>query len=328
MAVKSIDLDKCIGCGTCVESCPMDVFRLNTVGEATQELSPCSSACPLGLRQREYHNLVHLHMEDEAARTLNASHPMPSVTGRICPHPCETECTRKSVDQSININGLEQYLGDLLLDREPVSLPEVVNGKVAVIGSGPAGLSAAYFLALSGYAVTVFEKDDKPGGLLRNAIPSFRLAQKIVDRQISRYEQMGITFKTGVTFGKDITRDALKKKGFDAFLAATGASAPLTLQVPGANAGGITSAMAFLKAAKTGRVKNMGTAVAVIGGGSVALDTARSALRLGAKEVHVICLECLEPGTKDSMLALALKLRMPKPKALPFILQRGWIRLW
>ena len=304
MPIESINPKTCIGCGICVETCPMDVFRLDTIVEDKNEISPCQMGCPLGVDQRVYIDFLNKGMLDEAADMLRAYHPAPAITGRLCPHPCESECTRNKIDTPVNINSLEQYTGDYLLTLDPAVPPKIYKAKVAVIGSGPAGLSAAYFLAMSGYEVTVFEKSETPGGLLRNAIPSFRLPEDILDRQIKIYEKMGIGFKTGVAFGKDITKAELEKNGYGAFIAATGASKPIGIRVPGSDAEGITSAMDFLGEIKSGEVKTMSGKVAVIGGGSVALDAARSALRLGAKEVNVVCLEQVEPGTKDSMLAL------------------------
>jgi NADPH-dependent glutamate synthase beta subunit-like oxidoreductase len=307
MPVSKIDLDKCIGCGTCVESCPMDVFRLDTVVEYRREYSPCSLACPLGVRQREYHDLLQMGMLDEAAEILRLSHPMPAITGRLCPHPCETECTRTKIDEAVNINALEQYLGDHLLGLEPPAPGPVGDGRVAVVGSGPAGLAAAYFVALEGYGVTVFERDARPGGLLRSVVPVFRLPEEVVDAQIEFYRKMGIGFRAGVQAGVDVTIDDLRKEGFDAVVAATGAARPVGLSVPGSDAGGIISAMEFLRGAKSAAGEVSG-AVAVVGGGSVALDAARTAVRLGADPVHVICLERLEPGLKDSMLALTAEI--------------------
>jgi NADPH-dependent glutamate synthase beta subunit-like oxidoreductase len=305
MAVSKIDLDKCVGCGTCVESCPMDVFRLDTVVEYRREYSPCSLACPLGVRQREYHDLLKMGMLDEAADILRLCHPMPAITGRLCPHPCESECTRTNIDVAVNINALEQHLGDHLLALEPPVAGALHRGRVAVIGSGPAGLATAYFLVLDGFEVTVFEKDDRLGGLLRTAVPAFRLSEGVVDKQIEFYKKMGIAFRTGVQVGVDVTTEDLRKEGYDAVVAATGAARPLGLSVPGSDAAGIVSAMEFLAGAKTGTVGEVSGGVAVIGGGSVALDAARTAVRLGADQVSVVCLECLEPGHKDSMLALA-----------------------
>ena len=320
MPVSKIDLDKCIGCGTCVASCPMDVFRLDTVVEYRTECSPCSLACPLGVRQREYHYLLEMGMLDEAAEILRLCHPMPAITGRLCPHPCETECTRTRIDEAININALEQYLGDYLLGLEPPAPGPAGRRRVAVAGSGPAGLAAAYFLTVDGYEATVFEKEEKPGGLLRSVVPAFRLPEEVVDAQIDFYRKMGIGFRTGVQVGVDVTVDGLRKEGYGAVVVATGAARPVGLSVPGSDAGGIVTAMEFLRGAKSasgnGRAAGAGSpaigaisgAVAVIGGGSVALDAARMAVRLGADQVSLVCLERIEPGLKDSMLALTAEI--------------------
>ncbi len=301
MAVRTIDSEKCIGCGTCVETCPMDVFRLDTAPDCSTS-SPCSVACPLGVNQREYHNLIKLDLIDDAAACLGSYHPMPVITGRICPHPCESECTRKTFDEAININGLEQYLGDHLLDMG--TAPCCDNGtKIAIIGAGPAGLSAAYFLRTQGYAVTVFDKEEKPGGMLRTVIPAFRLPVATLDKQIAYYEAMGISFKSNVTIGKDITVENLQAEGYKAVIAATGAAKPFKLSVDGVDAEGVTTAMDYLRAVKAGTITAQAGKVAVLGGGSVALDSARSAIRLGAEEVHLVCLENIEAGHKDCMLA-------------------------
>lgn len=303
MPIKYINPETCIGCGTCVETCPVDVFRLDTT--PGEQVSPCQVACPLGVEQRVYIDLLNKGMLDEAAVALGDCHPMPAITGRLCPHPCETACSRNKIDEAVNINSLEQYTGDYLLDRPITPSERIYRAKVAVIGSGPAGLSAAYFLTRSGYEVTVFEQKEKPGGQLRTGVPNFRLSTSVIDQQIALYEKMGIAFKSGVTFGKDITIAELEQEGYKAFIAATGATKPLSLNVPGADAKGITSAIAFLEEVKTEKVTELAGKVTIIGGGSVALDAARSALRLGAELVSIICLEKLEKGTKDSMLALA-----------------------
>ncbi len=323
MAVKSIKIDECIGCGTCVESCPMDVFRLDTIAAQRPESSPCSLECPLGLDQREYHNLIKMDMMDEAAALLQVRHPMPSITGRICPHPCENDCSRGQVDEVININGLEQYLGDYLLVEGEIPEIEEQGDKIAVIGSGPAGLSCAYNLALAGYNVTVFEKDSKPGGLLRYSLPVFRLPEDVLDRQIQVYEKMGIAFKTEAMFGRDVTREGLAEQGYKAFVAATGASKPIGLKVPGSDAEGVISAISFLKDARTGAIDKTASNVVVVGGGSVALDAARTAVRLGAEKVSVICLEKLELGLKDSMLALASEIEEAQEEGIKILPSLG-----
>jgi NADPH-dependent glutamate synthase beta subunit-like oxidoreductase len=282
----------------------MDVFRLKTVIKDNSVAPPCQAGCALGVNQREYFNLVNNGMLQEAADVLSQYHPAPAITGRLCPHNCETVCSRAAIDKAVNINGIEEYIGDYILSHEIKAPTQIYRTKVAIIGSGPAGLSAAYFLAKSGYEVTVFDKNEKPGGLLRNSIPAFRLPEEVLDKQIAAYEKMGIVFKSGVTFGKDITKEELEKDGYGAFIAATGAAKPMLMNVPGADAAGITTAIDVLARVKAGAITELKGKVAVIGGGSVTLDAARTALRLGAEEVNIICLEQAEPGTENSMLAL------------------------
>jgi NADPH-dependent glutamate synthase beta subunit-like oxidoreductase/Pyruvate/2-oxoacid:ferredoxin oxidoreductase delta subunit len=332
MAVSKIDLDKCIGCGACVESCPMDVFRLDTRVEYRNELSPCSAACPLRPRQREYHDLLKMGMLDGAAAILAECHPMPAVTGRLCPHPCETDCSRTPIDAAVNINALEQFLGDYLLAAGGAAATSH-SGRVAVIGSGPAGLSVAYFLAREGIAVTVFERHAKPGGLLRTAVPAFRLPESVLDAQIALYEDLGIVFRTGVQIGQGMTVEDLRAEGYGAVVAAIGAAKPVELSVRGGDAAGIVTALEFLAAAKADLAGGAGGRragpplisgdVAVIGGGSVALDAARTAVRLGAERVRVICLERLEPGLKDSMLALTAEIDEAIAEGVEILPSRG-----
>jgi len=197
------------------------------------------------------------------------------------------------------------------------------GSKVAIIGSGPAGLAAAHFLVLDGYEPTVFEKGDRLGGLLRTVVPAFRLPEELLDAQIDFYRRMGVSFRTGVQVGADVTLDDLRTQGYGAVIAASGAAKPVGLSVAGSDAAGIVSAMEFLAEAKADAAGGAlaasaaaGTsgAVAVIGGGSVALDAARTALRLGASPVSLICLERLEPGSRTACWPWPRRSKTPRPK--------------
>ncbi|MGN1038583.1 MAG: FAD-dependent oxidoreductase [Mailhella sp.] len=287
--INSVDPKLCTGCGTCTKTCPLDVFRLDTQRE---EISPCMSACPAGVDIRRNNYLIQQGRIEEAAAHFREVHPFPSITGRVCFHPCESKCSRAKVDSAVNINAVEQFLGDF---GGEIAAPFVQQHleKVAVVGSGPAGLSCAYFLAEKGYPVTVFEAMPEAGGQLRYGIPSYRLPDDIVLAEVKRLEAMGVTFRYNTRIGDeaDISLAELKKRGFKAILLAPGTTASRKLTIDGAELPGVYWGLEFLRDIRSGYAPSMQGKVVVVGGGDVAVDAAISARRLGASEVHIVCLE-------------------------------------
>ncbi|HOJ42717.1 MAG TPA: FAD binding domain-containing protein [Syntrophorhabdaceae bacterium] len=275
-------------------------------GAAPLEIYPCTEGCPAHTSINIYINEVKKGNMDEAARILMDSNPLPAITGRVCPVFCEPKCNRGSYDEPVAIQCIERAIGDFILERykEFYDRPPIETGKsIAVIGSGPAGLSAAFYLRRYGHNVTVFERFSESGGMLLYSIPPFRLPKDIVRRQIRALEYMGITFKTDTEIGKDIPLYELKKN-FDAILIATGTWEPIKLGVPGEDAKGVYYALDYLKKINNKEEVTLGEKVIVIGGGSVAIDVARTARRKGVKEVHIVCLESRDLDSKDRMLAL------------------------
>jgi NAD-dependent dihydropyrimidine dehydrogenase PreA subunit len=217
--ITNIDITKCTGCGTCIEVCPLDTLRLDAF---TSNLPPCRGACPAGVPIREYISLVAGGRLEEAGRLIREVLPFPAITGRICFHPCESACARHSVDEAININALEQFVGDRYLRERASREPVLHAAKVAVVGSGPAGLSAAYFLAKMGYRVSVFEAAPRLGGSLRTKVPETRLPRNVIDSQVKYIRQMGVEFRTRKALGKEMTLDGLGDAGFEVSFVATG----------------------------------------------------------------------------------------------------------
>jgi NADPH-dependent glutamate synthase beta subunit-like oxidoreductase len=257
------------------------------------KLPPCNNACGTNEKIQGYLDLVKRGKYLDAYALIKEDMPFPSVTGRVCYHPCEQACNRGKYDEAISIRAVERFLGDLgqALTNDVVK-PGKPNGKkVAVVGSGPAGHSAAYQLARLGYKVTILEKSPKAGGLNRGGIPDWVLPQNILDREIERLEQLGIEIKIGVEVGKDVSWDDLKKN-YDACVLAVGLTEPNSVKAEGENKDGVLYGLPFLRDIGMGASKvKLGARVAVIGGGNTAIDCAREALRQGAAEVTMITVE-------------------------------------
>ena len=294
MAIKQIDDAKCVGCGVCVNSCSMDVLRLNQFHIEKEEITPCRSACPAGVNMRGYIYLLTEGKLEEAMNLIREALPLPAITGHVCFHPCEKECARKEVDEAVNINALERYVADYWLQEKAKPALRIYVKKVAVVGSGPAGLAAAYDLVKMGYPVTVFEAQPLLGGMLRVGIPEYRLPGNILDAQINYIEGMGVDFKTNACFGKDLTLGGLKKKEYQAVLFAIGAQQSRRIEIDGAQLPDVLWGLDFLSEVKLKGKVRIKDRVVVIGGGNVAIDAALTALRLGAKDVRIVCLECRE----------------------------------
>jgi NADPH-dependent glutamate synthase beta subunit-like oxidoreductase/2,4-dienoyl-CoA reductase-like NADH-dependent reductase (Old Yellow Enzyme family) len=260
---------------------------------------PCEDACPAGLDVNAYMLMASRGQFGEAYRRLKVQLPFPGVIGRVCPHPCETECNRDKLEEAIAINTTKRFIADWAMKNGlpdylkkqalPEKLPITKKEKVAIVGSGPAGLTAAYFLIKKGYAVTVFEAAPVAGGMMALGVPEHRLPRKVVDFEIGAIKKMGVEIKTKSPVGNP---EDLKKKGYSAVFVAVGSQNSANLNVPGEDATGVLQALSFLKDVNTGKKPAVGKKVVVVGGGSVAMDVATSALRLGAGSVQVVCLEC------------------------------------
>jgi NADPH-dependent glutamate synthase beta subunit-like oxidoreductase len=286
-----VDREKCRGEKTC------GIIDEEAAGHGYlygEGVAPCQASCPAHLHIPAYVALVAKGKFKESLDLIRRRMPLPSVCGRVCMHPCETECRRKDVDDPIAIMSLKGFVTDNVAEELPPPLPVTQPHRVAVIGAGPAGLAAAYDLIRQGYAVTVFEAGPQAGGMLASGVPEHRLPRHALQRDIDYLKALGIDIRLNhpVDLGNGL--DALMKQGYGAALLALGAGRGQKLNVPGADFPGVTVATEFMKGVNTGAIKSAGDRVLVLGGGNVAIDCARAARRLGAKDVDVACLESRE----------------------------------
>jgi heterodisulfide reductase subunit A-like polyferredoxin len=317
---RYIDPDKCVACDDCVKVCPVlvpntfneglaprrAVYKLypqavpNAYAIDKRGIAPCRDACPSGQRAQGYIALIREGRWEDALRVIKMDNPFPGICGRICNHRCETACNRGLVDEPINIRALKRFVTDKVyaLPRKPVEpAPRLYEQRIAIIGAGPCGLTAAQDLARSGYGVTVFEAMPVAGGMLRLGVPEYRLPAEIIEREVQDIIDLGVDLRLNHQINN---LDEIFNEGFDAVLIAVGAHEGIRLPIPGADLQGVLINTHFLRDVRLGKYNNgaddvpdLGERVLVLGGGNVAIDCARTAVRLG-KEVHLACLESRE----------------------------------
>ena len=326
MKPRYIDETKCTGCGECAEQCPVEVLSEFNQGMGKRKaiykpfaqaipnlyvidrkgISPCRDGCPAGTRVQGYVALTSKGKFQEALDVVRETLPFPAICGRACHHPCEDQCNRRDVDEPVSIRALKRFISDWARENDeapPQALTPTREEKVAVVGAGPAGLTCALRLLEMGYPVTVFEASGKAGGMVTGCIPDYRIPTEIASYDVDRVLASGVEVKTNTRVGKDITFDQLKKDHKAVFVA-VGCQDAARLPVEGAEAKGVLYGLPFLQEAKaSGKVEGFGQTAIVIGGGNVGIDCARIALRLGAKEVHLVCLETRDLTSRDRMPA-------------------------
>jgi NADPH-dependent glutamate synthase beta subunit-like oxidoreductase len=326
--IAQVDKDKCVACGECVENCQVNALTLGqnlctkepvVTGKEKETpydtswgvdkwntdyrhrkvvaecgTSPCKAECPAHIAVQGYVKMASQGRYKEALELIKKENPFPAICGRICPRKCESACTRSDMDEAIAVDEIKKFIADQDLKSEHRFVPErnaKRSQKIAVIGAGPAGLSCAYFLAIDGYQVTVFEKEKILGGMLTLGIPSFRLGKEVVNAEIDILKEIGVEFKSGIQVGKDVTLNELRGKGFNAFYVAIGAQTGRNLGLEGEEAEGVITGVEFLRKVSLGEDLKIEGQTIVIGGGNVAIDVARTAERIGASEINMYCLE-------------------------------------
>ena len=353
--IAEVDSQKCAACGQCVETCPANAvklgqnlctkepviyrkkplpddhnwgpdrynpeFRTNYENTYDSGAAPCKATCPAHVSVQGYIKLAAQGKYMEALELIKKENPFPAVCGRICPHNCEGECTRGHLDEPVAIDEIKKFIADLELKEENRFIPEKLfdysDKKIAIVGAGPAGLSCAYYLSLKGYTITVFEKQEKLGGMLTLGIPSFRLEKNVVEAEIDVLRKLGVTFKTGVEVGKDITIAQLREEGYHGFFLGIGAQGGRKLNIEGEDNGDVVAGVDFLIDVNLGKDVTTPGNVIVIGGGNVAIDVARTAIRTGSATVSMFCLE----GEKEMP---AQDEEVAEAKEEKVLIQNGW----
>mgnify|MGYP000916960361 CR=1 FL=1 len=276
-----------------------DRNRINCYNTGT---SPCKTACPAHIAVQGYLKFAAQGKYREALQLIKRENPFPAVCGRICNRRCEDACTRGTVDQAVAIDEVKRFIAQQDLNAETRFVPEKVipkvdgefSEKIAVIGGGPAGLSCAYYLAEKGYRPTVFEREARPGGMLMNGIPSFRLEKDVVEAEIDILRELGVEFRCGVEVGKDVTIAQLREQGYQGFYVAVGLQSGGKLNIPGGDADGVMAGIDFMRQVNLHEKKTLSGKVVVIGGGNIGADVARTAVRCGAESVDLYCLEAYD----------------------------------
>lgn len=326
--VSHVDKDKCVACGECVETCPVNAiqlgqkicaktpakeikrtlpynnewgsdkwnpdYRTNRKVVLDSGSSPCKAKCPAHIGIQGYIKLASQGKYTEALELIKKENPFPAICGRICPRGCESECTRADLDEALAVDEIKKFIAEQDLSQKRRYIPAIrhhYGNKIAVVGAGPAGLSCAYYLALDGYKVTVFERQQALGGMLTLGIPAFRLGKDVVKAEIDVLKELGVEFKTGVEVGKDVSLKDLRAQGFQAFYLAIGAQSGRRLGIEGEDGEGVVTGVDFLRRVNLGEAVKLEGSTIVIGGGNVAIDVARTATRVGAAKVDMFCLE-------------------------------------
>lgn len=260
--------------------------------------APCKTKCPAHIGVQGYLKMASQGRYEEALKLIKKDNPFPAVCGSICNRRCEEACTRGTIDQAVAIDEVKKFIAMQELSREKRYIPPMVNQigkpypqKIAVIGAGPAGMTCAFFLAQKGYPVTVFEKNQRPGGMLTYGIPKFRLEKDVLEAEIDVLRQMGVEFQCGVEIGKDVTMEELRKKEYKAFYLAIGCQGGRKANIPGEDAKGVYTGVEFLHRSNSREDISLPGRTVVIGGGNVAVDVARSSVRAGSSSVSMYCLE-------------------------------------